>query len=209
MKIAPSWGDHKAFVYKKLKRAKGFEPSTSSLGSWQSTSVPHIVLAPEGAIDEQLAAVIGDPNADQRRKSELAAEDFVIRHLVENEGFQEADCVRVGNVRFAGNKREGFDIRASRVIDHQTGETEVRRIEVKGRQKGASIVLTTNEWYKAQQLGKSYWLYVVWNPLGSNPDMVAIQDPANRLDHAKREIVASRYYEIPADALRPARGGVA
>lgn len=65
--------------------------------------------------------------------------------------------------------------------------------------------LTTNEWYKATQLGDSYWLYVVWNPL-DNPDRVPvmIQNPAKHLDHAKREIVAARYYDIPADAIQVA-----
>jgi len=29
----------------------------------------------------------------------------------------------------------------------------------------------------------------------------AIQNPAQKLDHAKREIIASRYYEIPAEAF--------
>ena len=65
--------------------------------------------------------------------------------------------------------------------------------------------LTTNEWYKATQLGDSYWLYVVWNPLNS-PDRepVMIQNPVKYLDHAKREIIAARYYDIPADAIEGA-----
>jgi superfamily II DNA or RNA helicase len=133
--------------------------------------------------------------------SEIAAEDFVIRHLVEEEGFLREDCIRVGNVRFAGNKREGFDIRAVKLLDEATGEREVRRIEVKGRRRGGNIVMTTNEWYKAQQLGETYWLYVVWDPLSDNPALVRIQHPAEKLDHAKREVAASRYYEISADAI--------
>ena len=41
----------------------------------------------------------------------------------------------------------------------------------KGRTRGQPIRLTTNEWYKAAQLGDTYWLYVVWDPLGQpNPD---------------------------------------
>jgi hypothetical protein len=55
--------------------------------------------------------------------------------------------------------------------------------------------------YKAQQLEETYWLYVVWDPLGASPELVRIQNPAARLDHAKREIVAARYYEIPAEAI--------
>lgn len=160
-----------------------------------------LVLSPSAALDAQLSAVVGEPDPAERKRIELAAEDFVIRHLVQHEGFVDADCVRVGNVRFVGNKREGFDLRATRVIDHQTGEMEVRRIEVKGRQRGAPIVMTTNEWFKAQQLGDSYWLYVVWNPLGKDTALVRIQNPAARLDHAKREIMASRYYELAAESI--------
>jgi len=46
---------------------------------------------------------------------------------------------------------------------------------------------------------------VVWNPL-DNPDRqpVMIQNPAKHLDHAKREIIAARYYDIPAEAIEGA-----
>lgn len=70
---------------------------------------------------------------------------------------------------------------------------------------------TTNEWYKAQQLGNTYWLYVVWDPL-DRPDPVPlmVQNPARHLDYANKEIVAARYYDVPADAIeqaaRPAGG---
>ncbi|HOP77385.1 MAG TPA: DUF3883 domain-containing protein [Thermogutta sp.] len=77
----------------------------------------------------------------------------------------------------------------------------MKRIEVKGRRRGQAVRLTTNEWYMAQQLGETYWLYVVWDPLGPKPELVRIQNPAVRLDHAKREIVAARFFEIPAEAV--------
>ena len=51
----------------------------------------------------------------------------------------------------------------------------------------------------------SVWLYVVWSPLGSQPEMVAIQDPATRLDHAKRKIIGSRYYQIDSAAIEQHR----
>ena len=81
----------------------------------------------------------------------------------------------------------------------------MRRIEVKGRKRGQPVRLTTNEWYKAQQLGDTYWLYVVWDPL-TDPDPLPlmVQNPARRLDYAKKEIVAARYYDLPADALKQA-----
>jgi hypothetical protein len=70
---------------------------------------------------------------------------------------------------------------------------------------GQPVRLTTNEWYKAQQLADTYWLYVVWDPLGASPELVRIHDPVSKLDHAKREIVAARFYEIPAEALENVR----
>jgi hypothetical protein len=156
-----------------------------------------IVITSQMAESGEMDGLFGERDP----RSEIAAEDFAIRHLVEQEGFLKEDCVRVGNVRFAGNKREGFDIRAVKFLDEATGEREVRRIEVKGRRRGGNIVMTTNEWYKAQQLAETYWLYVVWDPLSDKPELVRIQHPAAKLDHAKREVVASRYYEISADAI--------
>src|SRR5581483_10546223 len=133
-----------------------------------------------------------DPNV--RRQSELAAEDLVVAALKE-EGFPEDRIERVGHLKL------GFDVRAHRIADEATGDLLVKRVEVKGRMRGQPVRLTTNEWYKAQQLAETYWLYVVWDPLGPAPELVRIQNPAMRLDHAKREIVAARFFEIPAEAV--------
>jgi hypothetical protein len=100
------------------------------------------------------------------------------------------------------NRREGFDTRAVKLLDEATGAMEVRRIEVKGLKCRGNIVLTTKEWFKAQHLGEQYWLCVVWEPIGQSPELICIQNPAQKLDHAKCEIVASRYYEIPANSIR-------
>jgi hypothetical protein len=130
------------------------------------------------------------------RKSELAAEDVVLAYE-QSRGWE---CERVGHLKI------GFDIRSHGPADPQTGYRDpvkdIRRIEVKGRAKGQTIRLTVNEWYRAVQLGDSYWLYVVWSPL-NNPDStpLRIQNPAKHLDHAKKEIVAARYFDIPADAI--------
>jgi len=45
---------------------------------------------------------------------------------------------------------------------------------------------------------------VVWGTLGDSPELVRIHNPVAKLDHAKREIVAARFYEIPADAVQKA-----
>ncbi|MDE2906587.1 MAG: DUF3883 domain-containing protein, partial [Acidobacteriota bacterium] len=140
-----------------------------------------------------------EPDAGLRRRIELAAEDVAVAH----EESRGRTCERVGHLKI------GFDVRSLAPPDPQTGYLDpvngVRRIEVKGRRRGQPVRLTTNEWYKAQQLGDTYWLYVVWDPL-DDPDPVPlmVRNPAACLDHAKREIVAARYYDLPADAVEQA-----
>src|SRR3989442_972642 len=41
----------------------------------------------------------------------------------------------------------------------------IRRIEVKGRKRGATTRLTTNEWYKAVQLGDAQWQISLKSPV--------------------------------------------
>jgi hypothetical protein len=77
----------------------------------------------------------------------------------------------------------------------------VRRIEVKGRQRGQPVRLSINEWLKARQLGESYWLYVVWDPTTPNRELVPIQDPGNRLEHLAREVRSISHFELPASAI--------
>lgn len=158
-----------------------------------------LALPSSRSVEEQIGGALDDLDPEIRRKCEIAAEDIVIAYET-SRGFE---CERVGHLKI------GFDIRSIGPADGQTGYrdpvTGIRRIEVKGRRRGQPVRLTTNEWYKATQLGDSYWLYVVWNPL-NNPDRepVMIQNPAKHLDHAKREIIAARYYDIPAEAIEGA-----
>jgi superfamily II DNA or RNA helicase len=138
-----------------------------------------------------------DPNV--RRRSELAAEDLVVAY----ETGRGWECERVGHLKI------GFDVRSLGPADTQTGYRDpvegIRRIEVKGRTRGHPIRLTTNEWYKAAQLGDSYWLYVVWDPLGTpDPLPLIIRNPVKHLDYAKREVIAARHYDIPAQAIEAA-----
>jgi superfamily II DNA or RNA helicase len=140
-----------------------------------------------------------DIDPEIRRRSEKAAEDVIVAY----ETARGWECERVGHLKI------GFDVRSLGPADAQTGYRDpvagIRRIEAKGRSRGQPIRLTTNEWYKATQLGDSYWLYVVWDPLG-NPDQepMRIRNPVKHLDHAKREVVAARYFDIPADAIESA-----
>ncbi len=153
-----------------------------------------IVLTSKTDARTQLSEVTEDTDPIIQRQSEIAAEEKVIASLIA-EGFPPDRVERIGHLKL------GFDIRAHKITDEATGEILVKRIEVKGRRRGQPVRLTTNEWYKAQQLAETYWLYVVWDPLGNSPELVRIQNPAAKLDYAKREIVAARFYEIPADAI--------
>ncbi len=163
--------------------------------------VKHVATAlvlPAGAEAAAVAAAPEDIDPNIRRRSEKAAEDLAVAH----ETSRGWECERVGH------EKRGFDVRSLGPADPQTGYRDpvegIRRIEVKGRTRGCAIRLTTNEWYKATQLGDTYWLYVVWDPLRANPELVVIRNPAAKLDHAKKEIVAARHFEIPADAVNSA-----
>jgi superfamily II DNA or RNA helicase len=158
-----------------------------------------LVLPAGAATASVLADLAEDLDPEVKRRIELAAEDIVIAH----ETARGWECQRVGHLKI------GFDIRSMGPADSQTGyrdpTTGIRRIEVKGRRRGAPIRLTTNEWYKAAQLGDSYWLYVVWDPLNNpSPEPLRIQNPVKHLDYAKREVIAARHFDIPPEAIEAA-----
>jgi len=79
----------------------------------------------------------------------------------------------------------GFDVRS-----HGPGG-EIRRIEVKGRAGEGAVRLSPNEWLKAQQLGETFWLYIVVNCAGE-PRLWVMQDPASRLE-PEEEIRVTSY----------------
>jgi superfamily II DNA or RNA helicase len=155
-----------------------------------------LVVPATDARKEDIADLLDDLDPEVTRQSELAAEAVVIAY----ETARGWETERVGHLKI------GFDVRSLGPADAQTGYrdpvTSIRRIEVKGRRRGQNIRLTTNEWYKAVQLGDSYWLYVVWDPLGKPAaEPLRIQNPAKHLDHAKKEVVAARFFDIPAAAI--------
>jgi superfamily II DNA or RNA helicase len=185
----------------RIERLAGLERLTLAKHGPLRHVATALVLPSTRSVVEQIGAALDDLDPEVRRRSEIAAEDVVIAYE-SGRGFE---CERVGHLKI------GFDVRSLGPADPQTGYRDpvagIRRIEVKGRRRGQPIRLTTNEWYKATQLADSYWLYVVWNPL-DNPsaEPMRIQNPAKHLDYAKREVIAARYYDIPADAIEKAAG---
>ena len=148
---------------------------------------------------EAIAEMLDELDPEIARQCELAAEAVVIAY----ESKRGWETERVGHLKI------GFDVRSLGPADVQTGYrdpvTGIRRIEVKGRQRGQTIRLTTNEWYKAVQLADTYWLYVVWNPL-NKPDAtpLIIQNPAKHLDHAAKPVKTACYFDISAAAIEEA-----
>jgi len=155
-----------------------------------------LVLPSTETATTQSAQLPDDLDPELKRRIEKAAEDLVIAY----ETARGWECERVGHLKI------GFDIRSLGPVNAETGYRDpvesIRRIEVKGRSRGQAIRLTTNEWYKAAQLGDTYWLYVVWDPLrNADPEPLRIQNPVKYLDHAKREVMTARYFDVPAEAL--------
>ncbi len=72
----------------------------------------------------------------------------------------------------------GYDIKSS-------NSNETRLIEVKGLANDSSgeyILLTSNEWKKAEELERAYWLYVVTNCANRIQKMYIVQSPYNKLN---------------------------
>jgi hypothetical protein len=79
----------------------------------------------------------------------------------------------------------GFDVRS------RHGD-EVRRIEVKGRAGVGAVRLSPNEWTQAQQLGETFWLYIVVN-CADEPQLYVIENPTARLE-PEEEIRVTSYF---------------
>ncbi|MCL4543922.1 MAG: DUF3883 domain-containing protein [Chloroflexi bacterium] len=86
----------------------------------------------------------------------------------------------------------GFDIRST------DAEGQKRYIEVKARAGVGSVLLTQNEWFKAQRFRQDYYLYVVLNA-ASTPELHIIRDPAAIL--RPEEQVEVRYLVTVGDIL--------
>ncbi len=88
----------------------------------------------------------------------------------------------------------GFDVRS-------TDSAGVKRyIEVKARAGQGAVVLTQNEWFKAQQFQSDYYLYVVLNAATQKPELRIIQNPAEQTQ-PEEKIEAVRY-QISLNEIR-------
>ncbi len=65
---------------------------------------------------------------------------------------------------------------------HSTGPGGTRCIEVKGTTT-SRFLLSKNQRRAAHKLGKSYYLYIVRDPLGNHPHLTIIRDPLSKMDY--------------------------
>ena len=89
----------------------------------------------------------------------------------------------------------------------------VRSIEVKGRAGRAAVRMELNEWKQACNLGRRYWLHVVFGCATPSPRLYRVQDPFRKLlasEHAATaftitvgNIVKAADTEAPSNARSP------
>jgi hypothetical protein len=130
-----------------------------------------------------VAAVVPQPREREEERGGMRSSEEIERIAME---------VAMAHERQRGWRPEdvseenlGFDVRS-----HGPGG-EVRRIEVKGRAGEGAVRLSPNEWLKAQQLGETFWLYIVVN-CASEPRLWVMPDPASRLE-PEEEIQVTSY----------------
>ena len=102
-----------------------------------------------------------DKKEDIRDDVEQAAMLYVMKYEKEN-GRQPVDVSKY-NV--------GWDIEST------TTNGDKLLIEVKGLAGTGKVRMSWNEWQKAHEYGKSYYLYVVANALLSDPELIIVKEP--------------------------------
>lgn len=141
------------------------------------------------------ADIVGMPGMKNDPEVEAFAMKFVMQYE-RDRGWTPEDITPL-------HDSSGFDIRSIGPADPETGISSVRRIEVKGRaQDNREVSLTPNEWRKAQQLGDSYWLYVVWGCKTAEPKLLRIQNPAKALVGEVKEIQQVTRYLVAASSIQ-------
>jgi SNF2 family DNA or RNA helicase len=118
--------------------------------------------------------------------------------------FEEAAGAKVIDVHLPELARQaglpdnpGFDLLSIRPDDGK------RAIEVKGRANTGDIEVSANEWAKACNMRRGYWLYAVYNCATPGPRLVRVQDPfGNLLAKAKGSMLINAGQVVEAGERR-------
>jgi len=89
----------------------------------------------------------------------------------------------------------GFDLLSTRP------DGEIRAIEVKGRAGTADVEITENEWAKACNLRKGYWLYAVYDCATHKPRLLKVQDPFRALLARAKGSLLIGFREVANNAI--------
>jgi hypothetical protein len=98
-------------------------------------------------------------------------------------------------------ENRGFDL-ISRQPHPEDPKTSIahRFIEVKGRAGVGGVVLSENEYRKANLMKEDYWLYAVFN-CATTPKLEIVQNPATL---GWTPITKVEHYQVGAEAIRGA-----
>jgi superfamily II DNA or RNA helicase len=131
----------------------------------------------------------------------LETNDEMVRDdYIEKIGMDIAIEYEKGNGRIpedVSSENLGFDIRSK--VKKGDEYFIDRYIEVKARAREGKIVLTQNEWFKAQRFKDKYYLYVVLNAV-TNPELIIIQNPVENVQ-AEKKVEVVRYI-IPLSEIK-------
>ena len=148
------------------------------------------------------AWVLPHPQRSSPEMAEMVRDDEVERIAVD--AVIAYERARGWEVESVESQDRGFDLisRRPHPEDPRTAAA-IRFIEVKGRAGVGAVVLSANEYKKAQLLKDEYWLYVVFH-CAAAPEIHRIQNPA-QLDW--QPIVKIEHYQVGAKTILTAENG--
>ena len=134
------------------------------------------------------ALVVPTDDAAETERFDAGVENIAIQVATayeESMGAKVTDVSRPALARRAGlGDWPGFDLQSLRP------GPERRAIEVKGRATSGNVEMSQNEYARACNLGRDYWLYVIFDCATPNPRLVRVQDPFTELIAKSRDTSA-------------------
>ncbi|MCY3931985.1 MAG: helicase-related protein [Acidobacteria bacterium] len=134
--------------------------------------------------------------AASAERLDVVVEELAVRIAADRERARRATVQDVSKpvlARAAGlSDWPGFDLLSTLPSGEQ------RCIEVKGRAGRAGVPIQSNEWEQACKLRRRYWLYVVLDCAGPQPELLRICDPFHKLLASQR---TRAQFDVPLGSL--------
>ena len=154
-----------------------------------------IFLHPGGPVFERLRTMVCGRFADQAFRGGIFVDPQIAMTVAtaheEAAGAVVRDVSKPNLARAAGlTDSPGFDLLSEHLVHGQKG------IEVKGRAGIGDVELTENEWAKACNEPKRYWLYVVVDFVTPHPRLVKVNGPFGKLIVGSKSIVLVKAQDV-------------